>query len=502
MKKHLVIVFITAVAVASIFQFSSTTLHDDGYFYSKMAQLFWDEGLLADFPWINFGTPHGNFTGIHFFFYILVSPFVKLHPVWGLKAFSALVFGLFSTTFFALLSRRTSTKYAYVGLILLVVSSASFFYRANLNRPLAWAGFLFLLLIWALLNKKLSLLALTCGILVLSYDGFFISAPIVAVYLAVDFFQTRKVDYRALAVFLLAMAAAVLVHPYFPGILTSPHAALVNQWQYRGILDSNEWQPLDFSDPSNVVNLINIVAGLGLAAFFTSRRPNTLESGFYPLLALCSFAAMIFASRFVDFYVPFALLFSVPLIAPYLDKIPWKKIFDRLRQNPLSALSALNLALLLGFFAFFNLAMVTEQLAVQGRADAFRSASEFLRKHSAAGSVVFNTQWDQFPKLFFWNDHNYYVVGLNPVFLFAKSPEHYWQWQHLAQDELLSCERKFCTDQPKSTLKPEKVIKSTFGTRLIFLETERNPKLDRYLSEQARSQTVFDQNGQKIFLLN
>jgi hypothetical protein len=48
----------------------------------------------------------------------------------------------------------------------------------------------------------------------------------------------------------------------------------------------------------------------------------------------------------------------------------------------------------------------------------YRAGIEWIHTHVPAGEVVFNTDWDDFPKLFFYDPTHAYVSGLDPTYLY------------------------------------------------------------------------------------
>ena len=53
----------------------------------------------------------------------------------------------------------------------------------------------------------------------------------------------------------------------------------------------------------------------------------------------------------------------------------------------------------------------------------YRGGMEWLSKNADKGELVFNTDWDDFPKLFFYNPDFAYVSGLDPTYLVDKNHE-------------------------------------------------------------------------------
>jgi hypothetical protein len=59
------------------------------------------------------------------------------------------------------------------------------------------------------------------------------------------------------------------------------------------------------------------------------------------------------------------------------------------------------------------------------RFDSFEQASKFIASQSKPGDIVYHSSWDQFPALFYFNDQNRYVSGLDPTFLYSSNPSLY-----------------------------------------------------------------------------
>jgi hypothetical protein len=52
--------------------------------------------------------------------------------------------------------------------------------------------------------------------------------------------------------------------------------------------------------------------------------------------------------------------------------------------------------------------------------DHYRAGMEWLSRNTAKGDLVLNTDWDDFPKLFYYNPDLAYVSGLDPTYLLDK----------------------------------------------------------------------------------
>ena len=70
--------------------------------------------------------------------------------------------------------------------------------------------------------------------------------------------------------------------------------------------------------------------------------------------------------------------------------------------------------------------------------------------------MIFNTDWDEFPFLFFFNTDNYYIVGLDKLYMIHYDEEKYELW------------RKICSGRVE---KPSETIWRDFGASYVIADT-------------------------------
>jgi len=85
--------------------------------------------------------------------------------------------------------------------------------------------------------------------------------------------------------------------------------------------------------------------------------------------------------------------------------------------------------------------------------------SAWLEKNTPDGSRVFQTDWDDFPRLFFYNTHNTYLIGLDPTYLQLYDSDLYNLWVDITQGDVKA---------------PSQVIATTFNSR--YVHTDLNHK--------------------------
>jgi len=58
----------------------------------------------------------------------------------------------------------------------------------------------------------------------------------------------------------------------------------------------------------------------------------------------------------------------------------------------------------------------------------YAQASAWLQANTPPGSRIFQTDWDDFPRLFFYNSQNTYLVGLDPTYMQLYDRQLYDLW--------------------------------------------------------------------------
>ena len=94
----------------------------------------------------------------------------------------------------------------------------------------------------------------------------------------------------------------------------------------------------------------------------------------------------------------------------------------------------------------------------------YAGASAWLEANSPAGARVFQTDWDDFPRLFFYNTKNTYLIGLDPTYMQLYDEELYNLWVKITQGDV---------EQPAA------IISSQFGASYILTDLLHKDFLDQ-----------------------
>ncbi|MFN8459305.1 MAG: hypothetical protein U0401_32410 [Anaerolineae bacterium] len=462
--------FVTWLA---LIQFSTPNLVDnDGYYHIKLAQLMREGGLKPAFPWLPLSVlnPH-DFVDHHWLYHVLLIPFTYGDLVNGAK-WASVIFP--AVTFLAgwLLLHGQRIPYAAWWAIGFLAVSEAFLYRMSMPRAQAASLLVLLLALHVTLRQRYGWLLPLAFLYVWFYNAFPLILLVVGVYVAMRWLLERQLNLAPLVYTGLGLALGLVINPYFPNnLIFIYHHLFPKLTETTAISVGNEWYPyqtwtlVENSGPA----LLAYVAGafaLGLSGRRMTVRTATL------LVLATLFGLMLFKSRrFVEYYPAFALLFCAlawtSLVEDWLKSKNWLRF-----ALPVGLTLALIPAL------WWNLPAAQESMQSAKPTQRYAAASAWLEKHTPAGSRIFQTDWDDFPRLFFYNTHNTYLIGLDPTYMQLYDADLYNLWVKTTRGKVKN---------------PATTIAQTFGSHYIITDLEhkaflRQAKADPQLVEVYRDE--------------
>jgi len=479
--------FAVFVLGMALIQFATPDLPDnDGFYHLRLAWLMRTEGLKPAFPWLPLSILNqGEFYDHHFLFHVALIPFtfgdLRLGAKWAAVTFSSLAFLAVWYLF-----HRQRVPFAWLWSLALLGISDAFLYRMSVARAQSLSLALLALAFAWLLEGKHKYLAVLSFIYVWMYDAFPLVIVLAVLHLLAVALVERRLELRPLLYICGGIALGVLINPYFPqNIIFSYRHMLPKLADATSVRVGNEWFPYDTKQilDNSLPALAAFASGtlaLGLAG-----RKMELRTAFALLVSLL-FGLMLFqARRFVEYFPPFALVLAAfawtPLIEPAADSVSSP---DPSRSRLISALAGnlpmilLSLAVAAGMAR--SIPNARDAIDRSKPYDLYESTSAWLERNTPAGSRVFQTDWDDFPRLFFYNTHNTYLIGLDPTYMQLYDPKLYDLWVDITQGDVEN---------------PSRLIAATFGSRFVhtdlnhgrFLEVAmRDPGLkEAYRDSQA-----------------
>lgn len=124
---------------------------------------------------------------------------------------------------------------------------------------------------------------------------------------------------------------------------------------------------------------------------------------------------------------------------------------------------AVVLAFVLVIVVNFNVRETRKSIQGDAAPDHYEASMAWIRENVPPGEMVFNTDWDDFPKMFYYDTKHSYASGLDPTYL-------------LDRDKQLKRDPQLAELYKKITLgnedDPAPLIRDKFGARYVFSDNE------------------------------
>ena len=421
---------------------------NDGYYHIRLAEVMRREGLKPAFPWLPLSILNAReYSDHHFLFHVALIPFtfgdLRLGAKWAAVTFAALAF----LSVWWLLKRQRVPYAALWALGMLVVSEA-FLYRMSITRAQSLSLAFMVIGLHFMMTRQYRWLLPLSFLYVWLYDAFPLIFILAAIYAGSVLVLERRLEWQPLVYTAAGLGLGMLVNPYFPDniVFFIRHLA-PKLTETTTVSVGSEWYPYRTTQllENSPLALVVFLAGAAALGFASQRMDSKTATAFFISIL---FGLMLFQSRrFIEYFPPFALIFCALACKPLLQKgeagmagavedkpesTPMKKLrtFDRRMLAP----AMLGLILLVG--GWFAIRDARQSISSSKPYTLYAGAAQWLSQNTEAGARVFQTDWDDFPRLFFYNTHNTYLIGLDPTYMQLYDADLYALWEKITQGKL------------------------------------------------------------------
>lgn len=465
-------------------QFRTPAILDvDGYYHIKWSRLLW-EGLKSGqfpppFPYLPLTTLNPqNYVDHHLLFHLLLIPFSLFGDMRIGAKIAAALFGALAVASCYWLIYRYRIRHQLIWLVALLACSAPFLYRLSMTRAQSVSVVFMVAGIYLLFERRYRWLAPLAFLYVWTYSLFVTLLVAAFIWVAVVWWSERRFDWQALAWTAVGTIAGFILNPYFPKNVRLFFEHLMMKVTAGDFATSvgAEWYPYEswYLFHSSLIAFVAMV--VGYVATGRNHRSHGARAAFFLLFSTLLLIITARSRRFVEYWPPFAVLFAAFALQPLMEGA--RRAFASLPADVLADLQPLldeeaEPRRRKGLFreeivagALFVLLLVPLGINVYGTAQTiaaeespfeYRGGAEWLRQNVPAGEIVFNADWDDFPKLFFYDSEHRYVSGLDPTYLLDENPE----LSRLYENITLGREPN-----------PAPVIRERFGARYVFTDNQ------------------------------
>jgi hypothetical protein len=476
--------FLTALALYGLIQWSTPAIvGNDGYYHIKIGYLMRQEGLTPDFEALPFTILNaGSYYDHHLLFHLYLALFAPVDPLMdggatltqGAKIATVILPSLAVMATWWLL-REQQVPYATIWAIALFAVSEAFLYRMSMARAQSGALiFLVLALHWSLTGRYRWLAPLGF-VFVWFYNAFPLLWVIAGVYIAAIWLLERHIPWQAIAYPTIGIALGLIINPYFPENLTFIAGHILPKVGESTVPVGNEWSP--YRTWTLVQN-----SGFALAAFLMGvlaigwRQERIDKASLVALGLVVVFGFALFKSRrFIEYFPPFSLIFLALTTAPIVRE--W---FYRPTEYPSRFRLLVPLIAILFLAIPLRITIRDAQTLVANSkpADVYSDAMLWLRHEAPAGTTIFQTDWDDFTRQFFYLHDIRYINGLDPTFMQQYDESLYQEWVEITRGRVSQ---------------PGKVIRDQFDAQFVFSDLEHQAFLAKAAADPLLEEVYRDE---------
>lgn len=492
-----ILIFITAFYFFYFLHNTPRFTDPDSFYHVKMAVLMKDGGVIKDFPYLPYTILKENFTDHHFLYHLALIPFIIfLPPLYGVK-FATLIFASATIVVFYWFLKKMKVQYAWFFTAVLMVDS-SFIFRLNLAKAQALAISMFFIAYYCIIKRKLILIFFLSFFYVWLYGGW----PLILVLACIDiiskapeiFKKTKKFrsDIKLIFIIIAGLIGGIVINPYFPKNLIFywnqiVKIAVVNYQSAIGV--GGEWsmyKPIELIANSSIAIIVLVIASM----FFILHIKKTSTLTINLLLAsLVFFALAIKSRRNLEYFIPVVIAFSGISITSFFQRYDIKGFLEDfsayIREQKILLIALIIPVLTLPYIVARDYFTTLNFYENGIEFDKYEAPMKWLRENSPKGSIVFHSDWDEFPMLIYHNTNNYYIVGLDTRFLYNKNPGLYKKWDSITRGEEIE---SIYT-----------IIKNDFRAAYVFVDTKRHGDMDKNIRSNFKFQEVFNDEKTKVY---
>lgn len=509
------VVTMMAGVLIALMQLGPGFMDPDSFYHAKMAQLIMAHGLPDSFPWLQFTTIRDQFVDQHVLYHYALIPFVWLWGMFTGTRIATVVFAaLMAAALWWLIVRRQPNinPWAAAAFAIIPWLTEPWLFRMSLAKagPLA---LLCLFLGWLAVEKRRPWwLALVAAVYVLTHGGWLmlwvVTGVVLTVTVSAEWWQTTarsligwvqqwwQTDVRRLWLALIGgTAVGLAIHPHFPANLgfywqQLVQIGMVNYQEVARV--GGEWKAYTFVDLVTLTPLISALL-LVMVVVWAVNGWKSKISWASVILTIFFLVITLKSRRYVEYYVPTAVTFIASVLAPYLSAAKIKAAYRQWLK--LSTLSTIGVCVLGIFWLTTTAALVATgwqrnwqfSQSAEHTETQFAAATAWIAQHGQPGDIVFQTDWDEFPQLWYHNSRQYYIVGLDPTFMYLYNPELYGWYEQITLGHV-------------GTHLAEQ-IKSQFNARYVFINRQQNQDFLKFLQADPGAKLQYQDGEAAVFEL-
>ena len=473
-RSRVTLFVVGAGIIAGVFwylQFSTASLccgDFDAYYHLRWSRMLWEGMRTGHFPPAFNALPlttlnPKDYVDHHLLFHVLQIPFTFFSDIQTGGKIAAWLFASLAVFSCYWLIIRNRLSYPLVWLVAILGSSAPFLFRMNMGKAMSVSIVLMVVGIHLLFERRYTWLLPLAFVFALTYDMVFLLWFASGAWFVVTLWQERSFNREvawalaAVGFVLVGTALGFVINPYFPHNLQLLYEHVVIKVTAKNFSTAvgSEWYPYDTWEFLSNCGVALVAMFAGYLAFRDSASKDRKRALFLLLFSTVLMIGNMRWRRFAEYFPPFAVVFAAFALEPLIRRARTRTAVEpvpaavesegsagvpeevRAEGEPLPASApaavpaparvenarAWEIILVCSAFVLltaplvWNARITAQDIKGMAHPNFYRGGVEWLSQHADKGEIIFNTDWDDFPKLFFYNPDLAYISGLDPTYL-------------------------------------------------------------------------------------
>jgi hypothetical protein len=250
-----------------------------------------------------------------------------------------------------------------------------------------------------------------------------------------------------------------------------------------------EWYPYKLSELLQNGGVAIVAAVFMLLIFLITFKKQKANSIFFLLTSFFFLFFTLKSKRYIEYLMPH-LVFFVGFSATYAlaNTRLWSKLQEIKKMS--KAVAGLMYFTVIIIILFFPLVMFKDISSVHKdfkrgiSFNQFHGVSQYLIKNSQPGEIIMQTDWDDWPMLFYQNSQNYYIVGLDPTFMYNYDAKLYQLFADITM--------------AKISTGLSQLVKDNFSAKYFIVDKDRN-QLNTYLQADSGFVKVYEDSDAGLY---
>jgi hypothetical protein len=492
---------VAAIFLLSFFiVYRSSNIADyDSFYHIAHAKIYAEHGIFdTSFPWVQHSAIREFGGDLWYGFHLLLIPFTYLADTSEIKiATLAVTFTSLLLFFFGL--RNLGLRYPLLWTLVFPFLSSGVLFRLAMLRPHVLSLGLSFLLFSALYKKQPGLIFFTSlAIAFVHINVIWIPFLIYFVLLLGTYIAKKKIDFSSLKPLAAGIILGVLAHPHLIGTLRLLYVQLVDTMIVKlnniPLRFGGELYPASetfFTQQVLPALLLAIPLVVILYRKLSDKKQPLIIAGII-LTSLYFIMTLAIANRFIELAMG-SLIFLLAIIFSALGSGPHI-------GRPRAIATATVLIFGLSIVSWSSMSRSAIALSESPPYEKFKYPAQWLAQNTSENDIVFHVHWGRFPVLFYWNTHNLYINGMDPIFMYRHSPELYWLnfFIESNQGSAFTCDKMICSSA--EAIPTYIALKEHLKVKYVLVQPEVNPAFNEYMAKNPRQfELVFESLSVRIY---